>query len=213
MWLQDFNKIAIAMSRVDVENADASVAADKVAIGELVKREMGFSEVNKQVIGALREWLAATATAELERLPKAERGTCGILVHNLARMFGEQGKLAQAEPLAREAVEVSREVFGDRHTNTLISIGNLVDLLREAGNLEEAQAALGDVVATAAEVLGERHPLTIVTAAKAARLRHAQPGGAAEGKEALRAVVELMAEVLGAAHFQTCKYNAALEAM
>ena len=94
-----------------------------------------------------------------------------------------------------------------------VQIGNLVDLFREAGKLEEAQAALGDVVATAAMVLGERHLIAMVTAAKAARLRHALPDGAAESKEALRAVVERMEEVMGAEHQQTCKYNAALEAM
>ena len=97
VWLQDFDKIAIAMSRVDVESADASVAADKVAIGELVQREMGFGEVNKQVIGALREWLAATATAELERLPKAERGT-SVLINNLAKGSSDGPTRASGRP-------------------------------------------------------------------------------------------------------------------
>ena len=92
---------------------------------------------------------------------------------------------------------------------------NLVDLLREAGKLEEAQATLGNAAATAAEVLGEQHRFTIqmVTAAKAARLRHAQDGGAVEGKAMLSAAVAQMTEVLGAENPHTLKYAAVLGAM
>ena len=53
----------------------------------------------------------------------------------------------------------------------------------------------------------------MVTAAKAARLRHAQDGGQVEGKAMLSAVVARMADVLGLEHPQSCKYKAALEAM
>jgi len=134
-------------------------------------------------------------------------------IGNLGVLYQDQGKHQLAEPLCVEALDGKRATLGDKHPSTLASIGNLVDLLREAGKLAEAQATLGNAVATAAEVLGERHPLAIGTAAKAARLRHAQDGGAVEGKAMLSAAVAQMAEVLGAEHPQTLKYAAVLGAM
>ena len=44
-------------------------------------------------------------------------------------------------------------------------------------------------------------------------MQHAQPGGAAAGKELLVATVARMAEVLGEGHQQTSKYREALREM
>ena len=52
-----------------------------------------------------------------------------------------------------------------------------------------------------------------ITRAKAARLRHAQPDGAAAGAEELARVVAEMSEVLGAEHQQTRRYADVLAAM
>ena len=57
------------------------------------------------------------------------------------------------------------------------------------------------------------HVITLATCAKAARLRHALPGGAAAGAEELARVVAEMSETLGAEHQQTRKYADALAAM
>ena len=97
---------------------------------------------------------------------------------------------------------------GERHPVTLISIGNLADLLRATGALVEAEAILGtSAVTVAQEVFGSNHMHTLLLTAKAVRLQHAQPGGAAAGKELLAATVARMAEVLGDTHPQTCKYT------
>ena len=54
---------------------------------------------------------------------------------------------------------------------------------------------------------------TLEAEAVAARLRHAQPDGAAVGAAELRAVVERMSEFLGAAHQLTVKWQRVLEGM
>ena len=61
--------------------------------------------------------------------------------------------------------------------------------------------------------MGNDHATTLKITAIAARLQHAQPGGAAAGKELLTATVAHMAEVLGDNHPQTCKYQQVLEEM
>ena len=55
--------------------------------------------------------------------------------------------------------------------------------------------------------------VTLEAEAVAARLRHAQPDGAAAGAAELCAVVERMGEFLGAAHQDTAKWQRVLEGM
>ena len=81
------------------------------------------------------------------------------------------------------------------------------------GDLDEGEAVLGNAVGVAQGVFGSNHWRTLVITAKAARLQHAQPGGAAAGKELLAATVARMAEVLGEGHQQTSKYREALREM
>ena len=65
----------------------------------------------------------------------------------------------------------------------------------------------------AQEVLGNNNMDTLQITAKAARLQHAQPGGAAAGKELLAATVARMAEVRGDNHQVTRKYRKVLTEM
>ena len=173
---------------------------------------MGFVACNTQVIGLLREALVAQGRAALGRLPAAERGT-SVLINNLAILLQDMGKLEEARPLFEEALQACRETLGDRHQMTLVFICNLADLLRATGALVEAEAVLGNAVTVAQEVFGINHARTLKITTIAARLQHAQPGGAAAGKELLAATVARMAEVLGENHHQTSKYRKVLEEM
>ena len=60
---------------------------------------------------------------------------------------------------------------------------------------------------------GPQHPATLEAEAVAARLKHAQPDGAAAGAAELRDVVGRMTEFLGAAHQYTAKWQRVLEGM
>ena len=148
---------------------------------------------------------------------------------NLANNLRDQGKLAEAEPLFREALAARREVTGNDHLATMQAAGNLgqvllaqgklaeaepllvevvawwrkkngyggiyssslVELRREQGRLDEAEQELGTLVADLRKRGGAQHQGTLEAEAVAARLRHAQPDGAAAGAAELRAVVEL----------------------
>ena len=131
----------------------------------------------------------------------------------MGMLLKDMGQLDAARPLLEEALQGRKERLGDRHPETLASIGNMADLLRATGALVEAEAVLGNSVGVAQEVFGINHMHTLLITAKAARLQHAQPGGAVAGKELLAATVARMAEVLGDNHPQTCKYREALQEM
>ena len=53
-----------------------------------------------------------------------------------------QGKLDEAEPYYREALEVYRQVLGDEHPYTLTSINTMGWLLQAQGKLDEAEPLL-----------------------------------------------------------------------
>ena len=83
------------------------------------------------------------------------------------------GQLEEARPLLGEALQARRETLGDRHPDTLNSIGSMADLLRTTGSLAEAELVLGNTEAVAREVLGSDHAITLKITAIAARLQHA----------------------------------------
>eukprot|EP00964_Phaeocystis_antarctica_P055877 scaffold32909_cov63-Phaeocystis_antarctica.AAC.1 len=129
-------------------------------------------------------------------------------VGNLGKVLLEQGKLEEADPLLVEAVAWFRknnDGFGH------FCNGPLVELRREQGRLSEAQQELGTLVADMSRLWGPQHRSTLEAEAIAARLRHAQPDGAAAGAAELRAVVGKMSEFLGAAHQYTVEWQRVLE--
>ena len=79
--------------------------------------------------------------------------------------------------------------------------------------MNEAEQELGTLVADMREGYGPQDPDTLEAEAVAARLRHAQPDGAAAGAAELRDVVVRMREFLGAAHHYTVRWQRVLEGM
>ena len=128
---------------------------------------------------------------------------------NLGTVLLAQGKLAEAEPLLVEAVAWWRK----KTSWGGIYNGALVELRREQGRLAEAEQELGTLVADLRESMGPQRPSTLEAEAVAARLRHAQPEGAAAGAAELRDVGGRMTEFLGAAHQVTAKWQRVLEGM
>ncbi len=75
----------------------------------------------------------------------------------MGALLRTQGKLTEAEPYYREALEGYRRVRGDDHQYTLISKSNLALLLVDLGNAVEAEQLAGEAVVAARETLGAEH--------------------------------------------------------
>ncbi len=98
---------------------------------------------------------------------------------SLATLLQAQGKLGEAEPLFREALDGQRRTLGDSHPDTLLSINNLASLLQAQGKFSEAEALFREALDGFRRVLGDAHPHTKKCLALLLHLRAGVRGRAA----------------------------------
>jgi hypothetical protein len=89
------------------------------------------------------------------------------------------GKLGEAEPLFREALEGSRRTLGDAHPQTLVSINNMAHLLLVRGELAEAEPLYREALEGLRRAHGDAHPHTLAALRHLLALRKARAAQAA----------------------------------
>ncbi len=119
----------------------------------------------------------------------------GALLHS-------QGRLAEAEPYYREALEGRRRVLGDEHPNTLTSISDMGLRLRSQGKLTEAEPYMREALEGQRRVLGDDHPRTLASINSMGFLLQAQ-GKFTEAEPYIREALEGRRRVLGDEHPNT----------
>ena len=64
--------------------------------------------------------------------------TWPLSLNNLAGLYRDQGKYAQAEPLYQRALAIREKALGPEHPDTATSLENYALLLRKTGRSAEA---------------------------------------------------------------------------
>jgi CHAT domain-containing protein/tetratricopeptide (TPR) repeat protein len=108
-----------------------------------------------------------------EALPVAERAlriaesTFGPLdrrlaasLNNLADLYRDRGRLAEAEGLFRHALEIDEAALGDSDS-TAAALNNLAMLYKDEGKLRDAEPLLKRALAIYKNTLGQTHPYTV----------------------------------------------------
>ena len=90
---------------------------------------------------------------------------CGVAVSEpldkqVMQLFGE-GKYADAEPLAKQAIEQSIKKNGPDHPDTATSLSNLAVLYRTQGKYDLAEPLYKHSLLILEKTLGPDHPRTI----------------------------------------------------
>ena len=80
------------------------------------------------------------------------------------------GKYDEAEPLAREAVEVAHEVLGAQERDTLVALSNLAQTLAAQGKHDEAEPIMREDLKSSISLLGAQHADTLVAYSNLAQL-------------------------------------------
>ncbi len=71
-----------------------------------------------------------------------DKKTLPVVLNNLGKMEGQQGRFKEAEGVLRRAVLESERAFGERHANTAASLLSLAEVLRLRHRYREAEEVL-----------------------------------------------------------------------
>ncbi|HWS98796.1 MAG TPA: tetratricopeptide repeat protein [Pyrinomonadaceae bacterium] len=124
------------------------------------------------------------------------------LVNEVAFHLESRARYDEAEPLYLQALEISKEVLGERHSYTAGSLNNLAGLYYRRGSYEEAEPLYLQALEIRKEVSGEKHPDTAISINNLALLYRAQDSY--EKAEPLyRRALEMWKELLGEKHPDT----------
>ena len=78
----------------------------------------------------------------------------------------EEGKYAQAIPLAERALAIREKILGKEHRDTAQSLNNLAELYHDMGSYDKAEPLYKRALAIKEKVLGSQHPHTATSLQK-----------------------------------------------
>jgi tetratricopeptide (TPR) repeat protein len=139
------------------------------------------------------ERLARMAPADRRRLAEARQ------LNGQAVQSYQQGNTQAALRLAQQALEIRKEVVGERHPDYAQSLNNLAFLFKSQGEYAKAEPLYRRALDIAEQVLGERHPHYATSLDNLAALYKAQ-GEYARAEPLLRRALEIRKQALGERH-------------
>ncbi|PZO48551.1 MAG: tetratricopeptide repeat-containing protein [Phormidesmis priestleyi] len=113
-------------------------------------------------VGAQRELRDLTSQFEgfLGSLKLGKTTEMTTAVSRLARLYSDQGRYTEAEPLYVQALEIWKIELGDRHLYTATSLNNLALLYYSQARYAEAEPLYVQALEIWETELGDRHPCT-----------------------------------------------------
>ncbi|KAH6881071.1 hypothetical protein B0T10DRAFT_609262 [Thelonectria olida] len=159
------------------------------------KREM-WTQCEKYLAQAVRvgDW-AEICGKEVE---------VSTLLSQVSNYLYDRGRWREKERVDARALKLRQEVLGEKHPQTIQSMGELAATYHAQGRYDEDEDISVKVLKLRREVLGEKHPDTIRSMGELAATYHAQ-GRYDEAEEINVKVLELRREVLGEKHPDTIR--------
>jgi serine/threonine-protein kinase len=118
----------------------------------------------------------------------------------LAEGYEKLGLFARAEPLARQALETRRDLFGNLHPDVAVSLNILGWLKHERGELEQAETLLREAVATGRAVFPQDGDARLARALNDLGAVRNSRGGYDEAVELYRESIDMRRRLLGEDH-------------
>ncbi|KAJ7854040.1 P-loop containing nucleoside triphosphate hydrolase protein [Mycena olivaceomarginata] len=114
----------------------------------------------------------------------------------------EAGKYKQYEKLLEGVLEKQKQVLGDNHPDTLLTMANLANTYSDLGEYQKAKELNATVLEKLKQVLGNNHPDTLLTMSNLAWI-YSDLGEHQKAKELNTTVLEKQKQVLGDNHPDT----------
>jgi tetratricopeptide (TPR) repeat protein len=125
-----------------------------------------------------------------------------LLTNKVSYYFYHQGRWGEMEAADTKTLEIHRQKLGEKHTDTLHSMGHLAVSYGEQGRFDKSEKMALEVLALRKQVLGEKHPDTMWTIAILAVTYYHQ-GRLNEAEEMKIKALALRKQVLGEKHPDT----------
>jgi tetratricopeptide (TPR) repeat protein len=117
----------------------------------------------------------------------------------IARLYKDQGRFGEAEPLYQRSLEIKEKSLGAEHPSVAVTLNNLAELYRSQGLYEKAEPMYQRSLEIKEKSLGAEHPSVAVTLNNLAGLYESQ--GLYEKAEPLyQRSLEISEKSLGAEH-------------
>jgi tetratricopeptide (TPR) repeat protein len=126
------------------------------------------------------------------------------VMNQIALVYDKLGRLTDAEPLYRDALERCRRVLGEDHPNTLSTANNYAGVLMQLGRPTEAEPLCRDTMLRRRRVLGADDPATLLSTDNYARLLQSLKRSG-EAEPLVRDVLDRRRVVLGEDHPATVR--------
>ena len=125
-----------------------------------------------------------------------------LIAINLGHAYYYQGQWKKAKALEVMVMEKKKQILGDEHPDTLLSMANLAATYRDLGQWKKAEALEVVVMEKSKQILGDEHPDTLSSMASlAATYRNLGQWKEAEALEVV--VMEKRKQILGEEHPDT----------
>jgi len=121
------------------------------------------------------------------------------LYSDLGYAFNAVGRPKRALELAQQALDIRRELLGERHPDTAQSLNNMASYYDTLGNPKRALKLAEQSLAIRRELLGERHPDTASSLSNIASYHHAL-GNPKRALELAEQALGIRRELLGESH-------------
>ncbi|MEQ8961601.1 MAG: CHAT domain-containing tetratricopeptide repeat protein, partial [Coleofasciculus sp. C2-GNP5-27] len=120
-------------------------------------------------------------------------------LNELGILYDNQGRYSEAEPLYRQALEMTKRLLGEEHPHVAQSLNNLALLYRSQGRYSEAEPLYLQALEMRKRLLGEEHP-DIATSLNDLALLYDNQGRFSEALPLYRQASEMYKRLLGEEH-------------
>ena len=144
------------------------------------------------------EQMERAALALHRKLPGPETETASLL-NDLGQALWKQGKLAEAEPVHREALQIRRHLLGNLNADVATSINNLASVCRRQRNLAEAETLIREALEIRRSIFGDEH-LQVADSLHNLCVILGDEGKRAESETVAREMLALRRRLLGNEH-------------
>jgi CHAT domain-containing protein/Tfp pilus assembly protein PilF len=120
-------------------------------------------------------------------------------LNNLAVLYRSQGRYTEAEPLYKQALELTKRTLGENHSDVASSLNNLAVLYQYQGRYTEAEPLYKQALELRKRTLGENHPDVARSFNNLAVLYQSQ-GRYTEAEPLYKQALELTKRTLGENH-------------